>query len=432
MTLFKNRAIILVLLLALIAVTAIAAVLGIGPIKPIKDTINLGLDIEGGVVVVYEGDKGDYSDEEFETLMKQSKAILSKRVDSLGLTEPNISIQGEDRIRIELPGVKDVNEAVAIIGKTALLEFALVSEDAGLVYPGMTAESFEHTIIFNGDNIKDAGVGSDEYGKYAVTLELSDEGTDIFADTSRQIVETYAGGTGQIAIMLDSEVISAPSVSQVLSQKDLIIQGTFTLDEVVNLSTLIRGGALPLELEEVQTSLIGPTIGLNALSVSVKAAIIGFILVVLFMIGYYRLPGLLASLSLILYVSLVFFTLVYFGATLTLPGIAGLVLSIGMAVDANVIIFERIKEELRNGKSLNASVDSGFKRAMRTIMDSNVTTLIAAVVLFNFGEGPIQGFAVTLMIGIAISMLTAIIVTRLLIKSAITFDFLRNKKYYGA
>ena len=424
----KNGKLFSLIAIVIIAIMAYTALYGLGPIKSVKESIKLGLDIEGGVVVVYEA-QTDATGDDLSRIMSQTKSVLGKRVDQLGLTEPNISIQGEDRIRIELPGVKEVQEAVELIGQTAQLKFVRVDEDS-LAITGMTIDDFTGELVLTGEMVKDAGIGSDQYGNPAVTLEFDSDGTVLFRDATLLITQ-YSTGTGQIAILLDDIVISAPYVDEIIPSGEAIISGSFGLDYASDLSTLIRGGALPVNLEEIQTSLIGPTLGRDALEYSVYAAGIGLLLVALFMIGYYRLPGVIATLSLILYGSIVMFIFTGLNATLTLPGMAGLVLSIGMAVDANVIIYERIKEELGVGKSVRASIDAGFKRALRTIMDSNITTLIAAVVLYYFGEGPIQGFAITLMIGILTSMFTAIIITRLLLKNVALMKAFNKKSLYG-
>lgn len=424
----RNGKLFSIIALVVIAIMAYVALYGLGPIKSISESIKLGLDIEGGVVVVYEA-QTEATGDDLSQLMNQTKSVLANRVDQLGLTEPNISIQGEKRIRIELPGVKEVQEAVELIGQTAQLEFIRVNEGSYAMV-GMSKSDFEGTLVLTGDMVEDSGIGSDEYGNPAVTLELDNEGTILFRDAT-QVITNYESNIGQIAILLDDYVISAPSVQDIIPTGDAIISGSFGLDYASDLSTLIRGGALPVNLEEVQTSLIGPTLGKDALTYSVYAAGIGLLLVVLYMIVFYRLPGVVATVSLILYGSIVMFIFTGLNATLTLPGMAGLVLSIGMAVDANVIIYERIKEELRVGKTIRASIDAGFRRALRTIMDSNITTLIAAVVLYYFGEGPIQGFAITLMIGILTSMFTAIVITRLLLKNVALIKSLSKKSYYG-
>lgn len=420
-------------ILVVIAITVFTAINGFAAgslaIKPIRESIKLGLDIEGGVAIVYEA-KTDLSGEALSQAIDQSIGILSKRVDSLGLTEPKISRQGDDRIRIEMPGVTDATEAIESIGKTAKLEFVLVDR-ISFAREGMKGEDFVHTPILTGAQVKDSSVATDEYNNPAVSLSFNSEGTRLFREATAKAKDFDPVNGGQIAILLDNEVISAPYTKVEIIDGNAIIMGRFTFAEASLLASLIRGGALPIELEEVQTSIIGATLGIGALKSGVTAAAIGFAIVVLFMMLYYRYPGVIASVALALYASLVLFILVGLKATLTLPGIAGIVLSVGMAVDANVIIFERIKEEVRNGKSLRAAINSGFHRAIHTIVDANVTTFIAAIILYYFGSGPVQGFAVTLMIGIATSMFTAIVVTRILIRASLSFKFANNVKLYG-
>lgn len=420
----KNNKLVFFLIILVIAVTAFVTFnglqLGNYTIESVSDSVKLGLDIKGGVVVVYEAQTDETGTDLLRT-MNQTKNVMSKRIDEFGLTEPNITIQGEDRIRIELPGVKDTQEALEIIGQTAQLEF-LRSTDQNFVLPDMTKDDFDYVEVLTGNDIKNSNVTQDEYGKPAVGLELNDSGTEAFYEA------TKIGG--QIAIVLDGRVISAPQASSAIPDGKAIISGSFTIDEASNLSSLIRGGALPVEMIEVQTDIIGPTLGLDAMNKSVSAAKVGLILIVLFLIGYYKLPGFIASISLVLYASLILIIMTTFGATLTLPGIAGLILSIGMAVDANVIIFERLKEELKNGKTVRSSLNFAFKRAMRTIMDANITTLIAGIVLFNFGQGPIKGFAVTLMIGIIVSMFTAIVITKAMLINGLAIDAFHKKNLY--
>jgi protein-export membrane protein SecD len=420
----RNNKLVFFLIILTIAVTAFVTFNGLNignyTIESVSDSVKLGLDIEGGVVVVYEAQTEQTGTELLRT-MNQAKSVMSNRIDEFGLTEPNITIQGEDRIRIELPGVENTQEALDIIGQTAQLEF-LRSVDENFVLPDMTKEDFDYEEVLTGNDVKDSNVTQDEYGKPAVGLELNDSGTEAFFEA------TKAGG--QIAIVLDGKVISAPQASSAIPDGKAIISGRFTLEEASNLSSLIRGGALPVEMIEVQTDIIGPTLGLDAMNKSVSAAKVGLALIVLFLVGYYKLPGFLASISLVFYASLILVIMSAFGATLTLPGIAGLILSIGMAVDANVIIFERLKEELKNGKTVRSSLNFAFKRAMRTIVDANVTTLIAGIVLFNFGQGPIKGFAVTLMIGIIVSMFTAIVITKAMLINGLAIDAFHSKKLY--
>lgn len=427
----KSMFFLITVLIAIVAYTAMVGfTIGTTKIGDVGNTMNLGLDIKGGVAVVFEVET-DKKDDELNDLMSQTIEVISRRVNALGLTEPNITRQGEKRIRIELPGVSNAQEALAIVGKTAQLEFRLV-DDGEIAISGMPADTFKSNFVVGGENVEKAFISTAQQGGFAVSIELDMTGAKAFAEATEEAFVTTSGRTRQIAIVLDNEVISAPVPSVIISDGKAQITGNFTHEEAALLSSLIRGGALPAELNEVQTSVIGATLGLDALKSSINAAKIGFALVILFMVGYYRIPGLVASISLVLYSSIVLLVMQYFNATLTLPGVAGIVLGVGMAVDANVIIFERLKEELKNGKTLRAALDSGFSRALRTIMDANVTTFIAAIVLYNFGEGPIQGFAVTLMIGIITSMLTAIVVTKTMLKSLSDFKGLNNKKFYGA
>jgi protein-export membrane protein SecD len=419
------------LIVALIAGSAFIAFNGLTigkfSISPVKDQLKLGLDIKGGVVVVYEAITDETGDELART-MQQTMQIISRRVNEIGLTEPVITLQGEKRLRIELPGIANVDEAFDVIGKTALLEFVLVTGDTPAV-EGLMADTIEYEQILTGINIKDAYVSQNEYNQPVVGLKFDDTGKQLFFEGTQKAIDN-ANKRGQIAIILDSEIISAPYTEIVISDGEAIIQGNFDYDSANSLALLIRGGALPVELSEIQTSVIGPTLGLDSLNSALKAALIGTLLVVIFMVALYRLPGIIASIALALFAVIQVYVLIGFNATLTLPGIAGIVISLGMAVDANVIIFERLKEEIKNGKSLRASIESGFHRAMSTIIDSNATTFLAGLILFAFGEGPIKGFAVTLMIGIVSSMFTAIVVTKTLLK--LSLGFTDRKKHFGA
>jgi protein-export membrane protein SecD len=419
------------LIVALIAGTAFIAINGLTigkfSISPVKDQLKLGLDIKGGVVVVYEA-QTDETDDALARTMEQTKQIIGKRINELGLTEPVITLQGDKRLRIELPGVGNSQEAIDVIGKTALLEFVLVTGNTP-AYEGMSINDIEYEQILTGINIEDAFVSQNEYNQPVVSLKFDAKGTTLFYEGTKKAIDN-SNRRGQIAIVLDSDIISAPYTEIVISDGEAIVQGNFSYEAANNLAMLIRGGALPVQLAEVQTSVIGPTLGLDSFNSAIKAAMVGVLLVMLFMIAFYKIPGAIASIALTLYATLVIFVLIGLNATLTLPGIAGIVISLGMAVDANVIIFERLKEEMKVGKSLRASINSGFHRAMSTIIDSNVTTFIAALILFAFGEGPIKGFAVTLMIGIISSMFTAVIVTKTLLK--LSLGFTDRKKLYGS
>jgi SecD/SecF fusion protein len=385
-----------------------------------KDKIKLGLDFKGGVYVVMEA-QTDATGPELAKLMEQTQVIIEDRVNRMGLSEPVVTIEGENKIRIELPGADNSDEAIKTIGKTAQLQFVLG----------------DGTVVVDGSHVKEAGVGKDEKGFNAVNLEFDSEGSVAFEEGTRKAFnsEVINSETGQvdpcIYILLDGTVISSPGVNSVISGGKAQITGKFTDEEMTELALLIRGGALPVGLKEVQTSVVGPNLGIDSLDMSVIAGVIGVGLILIFMLVMYRVMGIIADIALLLYIMIVFWVFAIFSAVLNLPGIAGFILSIGMAVDANVIIFARIKEEYRNGKSLRVSVDSGFKRAMSTIIDSQLTTLIAGIVLYQFGTGPVKGFAMTLMIGIVVSVLTAVFVTQFLLKTLSESKALGKPKYFS-
>jgi len=402
-----------VLVLVLVGAGVFTAIngaqLGGTEIVPMRDSIKQGLDLKGGVFVVFEADT-DATGQELDLIIDQTIQVFRRRVDGMGLTEPMIVREGDRRIRVELPGVEKVQDALDMVGKTAQLQFVTPDEE----------------VVLTGSNVVDASpVYLDREPNPVVSLELDGEGTRRFADATGRFI-------GQpIYIILDDEVISAPLVQQQISLGQATISGNFTIEEASNLAALIRAGALPVALNEVQTSTITASLGVEALNRSIDAAKIGIVLVLLFMLIVYRIPGLVASVTLTLYLLLVLSIFISLDATLTLPGIAALILSIGMAVDANVIIFERLKEEIRNGKTVRAALDSGYKRAYRTIIDANVTTLIAGIVLYQFGSGPIRGFAIMLMIGLGVSVFTAVFITRVLLKSLISTNLFKNAKYFG-
>ncbi len=398
-------------------------------IDPIQNSMKLGLDIKGGAYVILEADT-DAQGEELEKIMQQTKEVITRRVNAMGLTEPNIVLEGENRIRIELPGVQNTQEAIEAIGKTAQLKFMKTDGE----------------VVVTGDQVKDAKLGfHPETQEAIVSLEFDGEGAKAFQIATRELAELpdqlanpdnpeqlMFNYDKSIVIVLDDEIISSPMVDEEIPNGQAYISGSFTVDSASSLAALIRGGALPVDLVEIQTSAIGPTLGIDSLNTSLDAAKVGILLVLLFMLIYYRVPGFIANIALVLYILIVIFVLVGLNATLTLPGVAGLILGVGMAVDANVIIFERLKEELRNGKTIRSSIDSGFSKALRTILDANITTFIAAIVLYYFGLGPIKGFAVTLMIGILSSMFTAVFVTKYLLKLIVKMDIFKNTKLFGA
>ncbi|PHS36239.1 MAG: protein translocase subunit SecD [Alkaliphilus sp.] len=416
----KAKSVIAFLAIFVVVVLAIFSSLNgieIGGLKTdsLRDSIRQGLDLQGGVFVVYEA-QTDVKGQELDRLINQTIEVFRRRVDGMGLMEPVIVREGEKRIRVELPGVKVAQDALEIIGKTAQLQF--IAPDG--------------EIIITGENVNQAEATFPPGESHpVVSLEFDSEGARKFADATEKAAR-LPEEEAIIYIVLDGEIISAPGVDERISGGRAIISGRFTAESAANLATLIRAGALPVDLVEMQTSTITASLGVDAFNKSVQAGKIGIILVLLFMLFYYRLPGLVASIALSAYILIVLWTLVAFNATLTLPGIAALILSVGMAVDANVIIFERLKEEMRNGKSIRASIDSGFKRALKTILDANITTLIAGFVLYYFGTGPIRGFAVTLIIGIVASMFTAIVVTKVLLKLLVNMNIFKSNKLFGA
>ncbi|MFR4020206.1 MAG: protein translocase subunit SecD, partial [Clostridia bacterium] len=401
---YKWKRVLAVVFLFIIVAGWYVTVCGIGPVKPIQDRMKLGLDIKGGVYVVMEA-KTDLKGEELQKAMEQTQAVIEERVNQMGLAEPVVTIEGDKRIRVELPGAEDAQEAIEQIGKTAQLQFALA----------------DGTIVLDGGSVKDASVTTDQDSAgYAVALEFDSKGADAFYEAT---VKAYSGAVQSsvegvnndaIMILLDNQIISAPSVNKgPISGGKCTITGNFSQEEASNLTALIKGGALPLTLEEVNSSVQSAKIGYNALEMSVYAGLIGLALILILMIVAYRGLGVAADLALLLYVIIVLNIMAWMGSVLTLPGIAGLILSVGMAVDANVIIFARIREEISAGKTVRVATQEGFKRAMATVIDSQVTTLIAAVILYEIGTSSVKGFAWTFMIGIVVGIFTAVVVTQL-------------------
>ena len=401
----------LVVILVVVALAGYVALFGIGKgtminyVKPWGEAISLGLDLRGGVYTVYQAEDDGSAD--FQTKMDSTVSILTSRLTRQGFTEATVTRQGESRIRVEIPNVSDPNEVLEIIGTPAQLYFV----DA------------EGNNIMEGSMIKNAQVSQDENGRPCVAFELNAEGASIFAEA------TAANINKTISITLDGEVISAPTVNSVIAGGEGIIQGDFTAEEAQTLATLILSGALPLNLTQLEVSAISATLGVEALDRALLAGMIGIALVMVFMLLRYRLCGLVADIALTIYIMIVVLLLALTGAQLTLPGVAGIILGIGMAVDANVVIFERIREELAVGRPLPSSVKKGFANALSAIIDANITTIIAAVVLYAFGTGSIRGFALTLGIGVATSMFTAIFVTHKLLDIFVDLG-IKNQKLY--
>lgn len=409
------------------AVTVIATVLIVAVLAVVLPPIyaghaRLGLDLQGGVMVRLQAPEGT-SDEEMESAI----TIINNRINGLGVTEPEVRREGTTRISVELPGVDNPEEAVEMIGTTAKMEFIRI--DTG-------------EVVVTGSDLKNAYGDLDEQTivageRYGVSLEFTSEGSGKFEAATQDLISKY--GTGDdtrqnriIAIVLDGEVLSAPAVGTVIHDGKARISGGFeSQEEVNNLAMLLKSGSLPVELEMLEKRTVGPQLGPDSIAKSVNAAIIGVIVLAVFMLILYRLPGFIALVSLTLYGLILAGALILIKSTITLPVIAAFLLSIGMGVDANIIIYERIKEELRAGKSLRVSVEYGFKKAFATILDSNVTTLIAGVVLIIFGTGAVRGFAITLSIGILASMFTAITFTRFILNNLVESNMITNTKFYG-
>ncbi|TCS80417.1 protein translocase subunit SecD [Pectinatus cerevisiiphilus] len=393
--------------LAVVVVAVIAIFISF--IKPLAYSIRQGLDLQGGTHVVLEGvdtPQAQVNDDAMNRVVK----IMETRVNAMGLTEPVIQREGQRRIIVELPGIKDPDQAIEVLGKTAMMEFK--DEDGNTV--------------LTGTDLKDAREETDQQGQNVVSLEFTDAGAQKFAELTAENV----GRT--ISISLDGQVLTAPNVKEPITGGKAVITGSRSLDEAHNLALLLRSGALPVKVQIVETRTVGPTLGQDSKDKSEFAFTIGVGAVVLFMLVFYRVSGLIADISLMAYVLILLFALKMLDATLTLPGIAGIILSVGMAVDANVLIFEHFKEEMRLGKTIRASMDSGFRRAFVTILDSHLTTILASIVLFFFGTGPIKGFAITLGLGAILSLFTATTMTQYLLKWLIASNIIHDHRLFGA
>lgn len=405
----KTKGIIsLIVTAVLIALLGFTTIVGFGSNHTgAAENITLGLDLAGGVSITYQvKDKNPTSEEMSDTIYK-----LQKRVEQYS-TEASVYQEGDDRINIEIPGVTDANAILDELGKPGSLEF--VDPNGETVITGADVETA--TAKSGQDDMKNT--------EYTVELTLNEEGKEKFAEATTEFVGQ------QISIVYDGETISSPRVNEAITGGQAYITGDFTFEEADNLASTIRIGGLKLELEELRSNVVGAQLGEKAISTSVKAGAIGLAVVFLFMIWAYLLPGLASSLALLIYTGLVFVILNAFEVTLTLPGLAGIILSIGMAVDANVIIFARVREEMTRGKSVRNSLKTGFQKAMSAIVDGNITTLIAAAVLWLKGSGSVKGFAQTLAIGIIVSMFTALVITRMIVYAFYAVGLKNEKLYY--
>ncbi len=401
-------------LAGIILVVAAITVLAIFPVfpnvkwLPFTNLIKQGLDLKGGVYVVLEAvDTPDIP--VTDDSVKQAMAIIENRVNAFGVAEPIIQLQGSRRIIVELAGVSDPDEAVRNLIKTAYLEFQ--TED------GKT--------VLTGRQLKTAQEGKGPGGQPEVNLEFEPDGAKIFADV------TAANVGKPIYIILDGQVVQSPTVREAIPNGKAQISPYESLEAAHNVAILLRSGALPVKLEVMEKRAVGPTLGADSLNKSITAGVAGLIAILIFMIGYYRVPGLVANLALVIYTLLVLLVFAALNVTMTLPGVAGFLLSMGMAVDTNIIIFERLKEELWAGKTLRSAIDAGFKRAFVAVLDSHITTLIAGIILYYFGTGPIKGFGITLSIGVLASLFTAVAMTKWILHLVAGSNMVHNLKLFG-
>ena len=413
---------------------------------PLDKRINLGLDLQGGMHLLLKVDTSKLTGDAKEDATDRAVEVIRNRIDEFGVRETSIQKQGEDEIVVQLPGVTERERAIDIIGKTALLEFKLVSlevEKLQQALSGTVAEDYElkysqednepllleKQAVLTGDALTNASVrfSQSEFNEPTVGLQFNSEGAKKFADITAKNVGK------RLAIVLDGKVQSAPRIKEAIPSGEAVITGRFSVEQAQDLSLILRVGALPAPMHIEEERTIGPLLGQDSINNGVKACLIGGLLVFIFMAGYYLLAGIISDIALLLNLLIILGGLgmlpVLFpgvSATLTLPGIAGIALSLGMAVDANVLINERIREELGLGKNLRSAIANGYNRAFSAIFDSNFTTLIAAFLLFQFGTGPIRGFAVTLTIGLIASMFSAIVVTRTIFEILLGFGWLRS------
>jgi protein-export SecD/SecF family membrane protein len=374
-------------------------------IKPFGEMIKRGLDLQGGISVWTEIQDENVDPNELDRTIE----MLSLRVNSMGVSETTVQREGSKRIRIDFPGQFESQSLIDKITKTGELKF---------VDP-------DNNTILTGKDVKDASATIDDKGQPMISLELNDSGKKKFADATQKFLGK------SIAIYLDEQMLTNPTVQAVITDGKAVITGNKSFEEANVQANLIKSGALPVTLKTVQVKTVGATLGASALPKSLMAGALGIGLAFLFMMAYYRLPGLVANLALTVFVLLNLLVFAGIGVTMTLSGIAGFLLSVGMALDANMLIFERIKEELKAGKSIKSSIEAGFHRALSSILDSNITTIIAGIVLYYLGSGTVRGFALTLIIGIIVSMFTAITVTRLLMKSAVNAGLLSKLWHFG-
>ena len=371
--------------------------------------VKLGLDLRGGTSVVLQAQGKIEPD-----TMSKVKNIIERRVNSIGVAEPVIQLSGNDKLIVELAGIKDPQKAIELIGTTAKLEFRIKNKD-GSYGP----------VLLEGSALKTAGVSRDQLGLPSVSFELNSQGANTFAKITRENIGK------QLAIMLDNKEQSAPTINSEINGGSGIITGRFSIEEANNLANLLKSGALPVEIKIVENRTVGATLGVDSIRQTGIAGLIALGVISVFMIAIYKIPGIVADIALLINGVLVLGLLSGIGAALTLPGIAGFILTLGMAVDSNVITYERIKEELRLGESLHDAVERGYENAFPAIIDGNLTTMLVAAVLFFLGTGPIKGFAVTLALGVVATVITGVFVSKIFLKLFIkTFNIKREQLFW--
>jgi protein-export SecD/SecF family membrane protein len=396
-------------LTAVVLLLAIATALSVQPLTDPVKGLRLGLDLRGGVHLVLQAEPGKDGAPITKDDMEKAKGIIEKRVNEMGLSEPIVQADlVKNRVIVDLAGVQDPDKAVEVLKTTAKLTF----------------KDPEGNVVIEGSDLKDARAGTGQQG-YVVNLTFSTEGTKKFADVTAKNVGK------QIGIYLDDKLLQNPKVNGPIPNGQAEITGYSSLEEAAEYAVLLRSGSLPVSMSIAEKRQVGASLGVDSLNKSIHAGIYGLAFIVLFMLALYRLPGLVANLSLVLFTLLTLWILKGFGAVLTLPGIAGMVLSIGMAVDLNIIIYERIKEEIRLGKSLRAAVEAGFSRAFITVFDSNITTMFAAATLYFLGTSSIKGFAITLAVGIIVSLFTAVTFTRMILRWIVGISPRMNPFWFG-
>ena len=419
----RKSIIILVIVLLIVGGLIAAALFGIpGVLQPVREGVVLGLDLAGGSEITYEAVVDEeLSEAELKAGMDVAKTMLQQRLDSLGYTEAKVYISGERRLVVEFPKIEDPEKAVQKLGATAVVNF--VDSDGKIWLTGADIVKAEYAF----GQLDPMGMS-----EHHVQLKLTAEGAQKLHEASLSVMQKAAEGNNYLAIEMDGERISAPYVTKELNQDEVVIQmgqQKNVREEAQYLADIISAGRLPFELTTAKQQTIGSSLGEKSLSTSLLAGLIGLLLVMLFMIVVYRLMGVVSCVAHVAYTALFAVAISLFHVNLSLPGIAGIILTIGMAVDANVIIYERIKEELRVGKTLRYAIESGYKRALIAIIDANITTVIAGAVLLWQGSGTILGFATTLLIGVVLSMFVMLILTRILLRCAVGLK-LTNLKLY--